>query len=86
MFSVKLLSAAAADLSNIDKVPAQRIVNKLSWLAKNLDLVSPLPLKGDLAGFFKLRIGDWRVIYQVDYDIEEITVHQIGHRKEIYDI
>jgi mRNA-degrading endonuclease RelE of RelBE toxin-antitoxin system len=31
---------------------------------------------------FKLRVGDWRVVYTTEGDI--IVIQAIGHRKEIY--
>jgi len=47
--------------------------------------VQPLPLTANLAGFFKPRVGDYRVIYECDRTIRVITVDRIGHRREIYD-
>jgi mRNA interferase RelE/StbE len=40
------------------------------------------PLAGSLKGHYRLRIGDYRVIYRVNDDI--VTVVAIGHRKDIY--
>ena len=70
--------------SSLDKAVAQRILNKLKWLTQNIDAISPLPLKWNFEGLYKLRIGDWRVIYDINHDQEVITVHRIGHRSEIY--
>jgi mRNA interferase RelE/StbE len=41
------------------------------------------PLAGSLKGHYRLRIGDYRVIYRVNGDV--VTVVAIGHRKDIYD-
>ena len=41
-------------------------------------------LKGPLAGHFRYRIGDWRVIYQVDEQRREVTVLLIVHRSKAY--
>ncbi|MCK4233696.1 type II toxin-antitoxin system RelE/ParE family toxin, partial [candidate division WOR-3 bacterium] len=35
-------------------------------------------------GMYKLRVGDWRIIYTVNQKTKVITIHMIGHRKEIY--
>ena len=43
-----------------------------------------LPLHGKYSGLFKLRVGDWRIVYEVKHNEKIITVHKIGHRKEIY--
>ena len=84
MYKVIILPTAFEDLSRIDKPIAKRITDKITWLSENLDNIAPLPLKGNLSGFYKLKIGDWRVLYEIDYDERVITVHKVGHRKEIY--
>ena len=55
------------------------------------------PLKGEFAGCFRYRVGDWRVIYKIDLtnQVEPISVDQddegliitillIAHRREVY--
>ena len=37
-----------------------------------------------LKGLFKLRVGSYRVFYSFDREERIITVHLIGHRREIY--
>lgn len=44
-----------------------------------------LPLRRNLKGLMKLRVGDYRIIYSVDEKIVTIHVIKIGHRKEIYE-
>jgi mRNA interferase RelE/StbE len=83
-FSVNILPQAIADLSRLDKSVSQRVVEKIEWFSGRVESITPVPLRGPLSGFFKLRVGDWRVIYQIDYSGKEITVHRVGHRSEIY--
>jgi len=40
------------------------------------------PLRRSLAGFRKLRVGDYRVIYQIHG--ATVAILKIGHRKEVY--
>ncbi|HCQ20515.1 MAG: toxin [Aphanizomenon flos-aquae LD13] len=75
---------AIADLEKLTKSVCQRIVNKINWLAENLDQITPQPLTADLSGFFKLRVGDYRVIYEFDSDERIIFIDRVGHRREIY--
>jgi mRNA interferase RelE/StbE len=35
-----------------------------------------------LKGYWKLRVGDWRVIYKIQ--CKTLTILRIGHRREIY--
>jgi len=43
-----------------------------------------LPLRNNLKGLFKLRIGDYRIIYSISKKIVTVHVIKIGHRKEVY--
>ncbi len=75
-------------LSNFKKMTPNlqsRILKKIRWFANNFENMTPLPLTANLQGFFKLRVGDYRIIYTFDDNLQLITVHRIGHRREIYD-
>lgn len=84
MYQMVVLPRALDDLSGLDKAVAQRIVDRLSWLSENLSDIFPIPLRGTLAGFYKFRVGDWRVIYEIDYEETKVFVHRVGHRRDIY--
>lgn len=38
----------------------------------------------DLEGFRSLVIGKYRIIYSIDEDAQELHVHVIGHRRDVY--
>jgi mRNA interferase RelE/StbE len=84
MYRLRILDAATRELAALDKQIATRIVKRVRWLSENLDSVRPQPLTGDLSDFYKLRVGDYRVIYEVLRRDETIVIHSIGHRREIY--
>lgn len=83
-FQARLLDAAARDLARLDRPEARRVVQRINWLASNLDTIRPEVLSGDLAGFFKLRVGDYRVIYEILGAEQILLVHAVGHRREVY--
>ena len=64
----------------------ERILRKISWFALNFDNMTPEALKGELSSFFKLRVGDYRVIYDLDAASQTIVIVRAGHRSEIYDL
>ena len=41
------------------------------------------PLRRSLKGYWKLRVGDWRIIYKIEE--QSVTILRIGHRREIYE-
>ncbi len=71
-------------LARLDKSVGRRIVKRINWLAASLDDIRPESPTGDLAGFYKLRVGDYRVLYEILQDEQTIVIHMIGHRREIY--
>jgi len=85
MYQVEFRPRAAQDFDNLDQFVADRVLKKLRWLAENFDSVKPEPLTGAFSGLFKLRVGDYRVIYQADREKKVLTVQLVGHRREIYD-
>ena len=83
-YRIRILQAASRDLERLDKPTGRRIVQRINRLAANLDVIRLEALTGELAGLYKLRVGDYRVIYEVLWEEETIVIHAIGHRREIY--
>jgi len=83
-YTVKYDAQAVAELKKLPSKLGKRIVNKTNWLAENFEQVNSLPLSGNLSGFYKLRVGDYRVIYSLDQNSKTIIIEKVGHRREIY--
>jgi mRNA interferase RelE/StbE len=84
MYGVQLLDEAIDELAHLDKPIARRITKKIKWLAENIESIHPEGLTGDLAGLYKLRVGNYRVIYEILESDKVIIIHAIGHRSRIY--
>jgi mRNA interferase RelE/StbE len=83
-YSTELTNDAISGLEKLSQKNQKRVLRKLQWLADNFDDLDAIALTGDLGGLFKLRIGDYRVLYTFSEATELITVHRVGHRSEIY--
>lgn len=74
---------AEKDLLSIDQKMKKRIEKAIGSRL----LIDPLhygaPLHGSLKGYRKLRVGDYRVIYEIVGT--EIRIYTIGHRKDVYE-
>lgn len=53
-------------------------------LERNAETVRAKSLRNDLAGFARIRAGDYRVIYEVIHAEKTVVIHFIGHRSEVY--
>ena len=42
-------------------------------------------LRGNRAGSFRYRVGDWRVIYRIEESEQVVVVTDIAHRREVYE-
>jgi len=83
MYKIIFEKQAADFLRKADNVTKERISIKINHLKENPQL--GVPLTGNLAGLWKLRIGDYRAVYQIRNNELIVLVLKIGHRKNVYE-
>ncbi|MBN1900625.1 type II toxin-antitoxin system RelE/ParE family toxin [Candidatus Sumerlaeota bacterium] len=84
MYNINFTPQGFKSLESLDREIAQRILDKLKWFIEHIDEIRGMPLSGEFTGLYKLRMGDWRIIYSIDHKERLITIHKTGHRKDIY--
>ena len=82
-YKVELKRSAAKALKKIPKSDQRRIRDKIDSLSEDLPEPATTKMKGDNP-FHRIKVGDYRIIYEVHSDILVIMVLKIGHRKEVY--
>ncbi len=85
MYELIILPNAQRELERLDPPIRRRVSKRLDWVVQHFDEIQPEPLKANLADLFKIRIGDYRVLYQFDRTAHTITVVRIRHRREVYE-
>lgn len=82
MYSVEFSKTAEKQLYSLEKETQARIISTLERCR-----VRPHHYAKKLAGmpYFRLRVGDYRVILDIKNDKLIIFVIEVGHRKNIYD-
>lgn len=75
---------AERDMRKLSRDIRLRVLEKIAWLQIHIGETPPLPLAGQWKGFFKLRVGDWRIAYRVNHPAQRIAVHCIDKRDKIY--
>jgi mRNA interferase RelE/StbE len=78
---IEYKASVLKDLKRIGMPNSKRIVDKLEKTLGS-DPNAGLPLKGEFDGLFKLRIGDYRVIYSKT--VNGVLILRIGHRSNVY--
>jgi len=84
MYQIRILGEAISELERLHSPIGRRVAKRIHWLAEHLDNLHLEALTGHLSGLYKLRVGDYRVLYEILKNEQTIVIHQIGHRREIY--
>jgi mRNA interferase RelE/StbE len=83
-YKILLKSSAAKEIEAVgSKEDRRRIVEKIAGLA-----VNPRSQKTEkLAGYadrYRIRQGQYRIVYFIDDSRREVTIFKVGHRKDVY--
>ena len=82
-YSVEFKKSAAKTLQKLPQSVQKRIIDKLSEIENSPPPSVETKLKGNNP-FNRIRVGDYRIIYEIQNDILVILVIKIGHRRDIY--
>ncbi len=82
-YNVVLSKKAEKFLDTLSDKTLMPIIKALERLAKNPRPYGYLKMKGVDA--YRIRVGDYRIIYEIEDNILLIDVIDIGHRKNIYE-
>ena len=80
--NISFVKSAEKELLKIDKNLAKRIFDKIHLLGNDPYGQSSEKLGGGKG--YRIRIGDYRIVYTIDKTAKEITVIRIRHRRDVY--
>lgn len=83
-YQLSYSSQARKFLKKLDKKTAIHILSKLEELIEGDENLDVKKLNGSLKSQFRMRVGDFRIIYEVAEHEIIVYIIEIGHRKEIY--
>ena len=84
---IRLTATAEKQLGKLDSQVAKRI---LTFLRRRVALLDDPRAIGEalhgseLGNFWKYRVGDWRIIADIEDKVVTITVVRLGNRREVY--
>ena len=81
-YSVRIKSSAAKELARLPRDARERLVEAIDKLGEE-PLAGAL-LKGGLRGLRRIRVGDYRIVYEVLDDELVVLVIRVAHRQGAY--
>ncbi len=82
-YDIQWKRSAEKDLLGIDQKQIPRLIKAIESLA-----VNPFPTQyrklQSTSKLYRIRVGDYRVIYQVDTNKDFLTIYYVRHRREAY--
>lgn len=83
-YSLAIKKSAARELETVPgKKDRQRIVDRIERLAENPRPPGVEKLSGT-ADKYRVRQGDYRIVYELDEKAGSVLIVKIGHRKDVY--
>ena len=83
-YTVVVSQTAEKELHRLPTRTIERIVSVLKSLEENPRPAGSKKLKG-YKNLWRVRVGDYRIIYAIEDVILLVDIREIGHRKDIYD-
>lgn len=81
-YLVRLLPSAQRDLDGFDRPVVDRLAPFLQKLTQYPRLYGSVKLSADEG--YRVRVGDYRILYRIDDYAHEVFVYRIKHRREAY--
>ena len=82
-YKIEWKHSAEKELRKLGKTTIQRIIKVVENLSSNPYPVGSRKLQSS-EHLYRIRVGDYRVVYSVENNILLIEVIRVGHRKDIY--
>ncbi|MCA9264454.1 MAG: type II toxin-antitoxin system RelE/ParE family toxin [Planctomycetales bacterium] len=81
-YRILFRQSVAKDLRSIPTKDVQRILQRVEGLAEDPRPVGVEKLSGDEK--YRIRQGNYRILYTIDDDVITVTIVKVGHRRDVY--
>lgn len=84
LYKVEYSTSAKKELEELDYTLFKKIKKAIDLLAENPFPNGSIKLEATKAKLYRIRKGDYRIIYSVNHNIVTITILKIAHRRDVY--
>lgn len=83
MYKIKFKTSAAKEFRELSPPLKQRVQIAINTLKENPYPAGSIKLKGS-DNLFRLRVGDYRIVYQIDAGVKIVLITRVRHRRDVY--
>ncbi len=84
MYEILIKASAEKEIRRLSPQMRERITSVILALRDDLRPSGVRRLKGRVEEGWRIRVGDYRVLYRVDDELRQVTIYRVGHRREVY--
>lgn len=81
-FAVRFAVRVEKELRHLPRDVQQRMLARITALAENPFAPGTIKLQGEEA--YRIRVGEYRIVFDIDTTANTVTVLKVGHRSDIY--
>ena len=82
-YSVSFKPSVEKDLRSLSKILISRVLERVERLKNDPFPRQAITLSGT-ERLYRIRVGDYRIVYEVDTQAKQILIHYVRHRREVY--
>jgi mRNA interferase RelE/StbE len=83
-YRLSIGKSAQRDLDNLPNSVFRLVDKKILSLEIDPRPRGCVKLKGKLSDYYRIRQGDFRIIYEIDDTMRVVTIHEVTNRREVY--
>ena len=83
MYTLSIKRSAERDLRRLPNAVFRRVNEKILGLREDPYPSGARKLAGDLVGW-RIRVGDYRILYQIHNAAQTVTIVRVKHRRDVY--
>ncbi len=85
MYKIFISKSALKEMAHLPAKVNTQISGAIDKLSKNLRPAGCKKLKGEKEYMWRIRVGNYRVLYTIEDEVKIVDVRKVGHRKNIYE-
>lgn len=82
-FEVRFKKSVLKDVASLAKTDRERLLDAIER-ALAVDPYKGKALTGEFKGLYRRRVGNFRIVYQIEKTSSSLLILRIGHRKDVY--